>query len=142
MISEAIAGAVIGGGLRLAPELLRLIDAVNERRHELAMQRIHLEFTARIGATRVPDELTPGDEALVGMFMRQEARAARRWPWIDAVASLVRPSVTGLLLALYVVVKMDGLLRGSPAYGPEDMAMLNAVLAFWFLGRVWDRKTP
>jgi hypothetical protein len=66
----------------------------------------------------------------------QAAAAAKRWPVVAALAALVRPTVTWALLALYVAIR----LAAQQTYGEADIELLSSVLAFWFLGRVWERK--
>lgn len=71
-------------------------------------------------------------------------------PWADALNFLVRPLVTYILVVMYVMVKVamyavavrsglsgwESVLR---IYDDEDRAVLSGVLAFWFVGRVYDK---
>ena len=41
---ETLLGGVFGGILRLAPEVFKLFDRANERKHELAMVQAEMEF--------------------------------------------------------------------------------------------------
>lgn len=134
----ALFGAVGGGALRLAPEVLKYFDARAERAHELKMQEIQLEFTKVLGQTRVPEKtLDDVDMAvLASRFVdRTEEVADGQWPWVAAASALVRPAVTWWLVALYSVVKIASLASGHLSYDDNDLAMLNGVLTFWFLNR-------
>jgi hypothetical protein len=130
---------IVGGGLRAAPEVLKSLDAWGERRHELAMQKLQIEYVRAFGTSRLDEVVGPVTEMQIeGMreqfIDRATSIATKRWPAIAAFAALVRPSVTWALLLLYLTV------RSSTSYGPDDMALLAGVVSFWFVGRVWERQ--
>lgn len=136
MLSEAFLGTVLGGALRIAPEVLRSFNERSERKHELAMQEHHLKYVKEVGPGRAEDFGPPPTatemQALGELYI---AKATARSPrWVSLLAALVRPSVTFALVLVYIVML---LVRGE--YGPEDMSLLSSVVSFWFTGRVWDR---
>lgn len=145
MITEALSGTVLGGLLRLAPEALRWLDRRDERRHELKLQEIELKFARQL-QVRGSDNAVPvfsagALEALRESYIQEQAAvASKRYPLVAVFASLVRPSVTWALLLLYVGVRVYSLTTGISVYGPEDIELFSSVLAFWFLGRVWERS--
>lgn len=59
---ETLAGGLLDGAFRLAPELLKWLDRKDERGHELAMQNKVLEFEKLLGAHRM-DEIGAGIDA-------------------------------------------------------------------------------
>jgi hypothetical protein len=140
MLSEALLGSALGGALRLAPEWLKYLDARNERAHELEMQK--LVVANPVAAGEGGPVVTAGDiEALKAVYVeRSAARAAKRYPWIDVPAALVRPVVTGWLVALYSFVRLTELSLGLRTYGADDLAIFSGVLSFWFISRVWDKR--
>jgi hypothetical protein len=141
VISEALTGALLGGLLRLAPEALKAIDRRGERAHELRMQELEfrwLKARNAHGNVGLLPSFAPGalDAMRESYIQDQAAAAAKRWPVVAALAALVRPTVTWALLALYVAIR----LAAQQTYGEADIELLSSVLAFWFLGRVWERK--
>lgn len=146
MVAEAFIGAVGGGLLRLAPEALKVLDNISQRRHELAMQEIELKFVKALGGQARGGDFGPivSDTAFDGLreqlLAKQAQRAEKRYPWIGAVSALVRPSVTFALVGMYVCVRIFGVYKGLYAYGVDDIQLLSGILAFWFVGRVWERS--
>jgi hypothetical protein len=139
MVLEALSGGILGGVLRMAPEVLKLADRITERKHELAMQKLELQFAKlapKNGSGVVPfvpeSSLALMREAAIA---DQQERAARRYPFIDVVSSLVRPTVTWSLLALYAGVRISALALGHGGYGDVDLGLFSSVLSFWFLNR-------
>lgn len=133
-------GAALGGLLRLAPEWLRYVDARNERRHELEMQRLAITAPATAGG-EAPIVTAQDIEALKTLYVeRAQTRAAKRYPWVDAATALVRPAATAWLLILYSIVRLSELQAGRFSYDVDDISLLSGVLSFWFLSRVWDRR--
>lgn len=146
MFSEAVVGAAGGGLLRLAPEIIRVLEGISQRRHEERLQKIELQFAKLLGAPRGFDASMPLPDSTIeamreGYISEQASRANRRYPIIAAITALVRPSVTYSLVALYAIVRLTAVASGQE-YGPADMELLSGVLSFWFLGRVWERVRP
>ena len=52
---ETLLGGILGGFLRLVPELLKWLDRAGERKHELCMQDKALEFERLRGAGRMAE---------------------------------------------------------------------------------------
>lgn len=152
---ETLFGGLLGGIFRIAPELMKLFDRANERKHELAMLSAEMEFAKIRGeiamrqaeAAMTVAELDAMTEAL--KEQGQTARAAGKW--VAAISALVRPLVTYWFVVLYSLVKILGMSLAIQAGGDwkdvivkswsqDDMAMLMLVLTFWFVGRVWERQ--
>jgi hypothetical protein len=145
VISEAFTGALVGGAMRLAPEVVRFLDRRNERAHEIELQKIELKFAQEVGvrggAPNMPIFTDGAIEAMrEGYIQQQTNTAAQRFPWVAVLAAVVRPAVTWALLGLYIVVRLAQLSSGAAAYGDVDIELLSSVLAFWFLGRVYERR--
>jgi hypothetical protein len=70
--------------------------------------------------------------------------------WVDALNFLVRPLTTYYFLGLYGLVKLSTVIVALRAndpwvsiiqcWSPDDAAILSGILAFWFVGRVFDKK--
>lgn len=151
---ETLLGGVFGGALRLAPEIFKIFDRKNERSHELAMLKAEMEFTRLRGeiamrqteATMTVAELDTMAEA----FKEQSRTASKAGKIVSAVSALVRPTVTYLFVFLFAAVKIAAYLialqQGGDwkmvlveLWGVDDMAVLNMILSFWFVGRVYER---
>ena len=162
-------GGLLGGLFRFLPELLKYLDAKNDRQHELAMQDKMLAFQQLKGDQRVEEIQTQGQqdwntgalEAIKSAIVSQ-AEMKSGIKILDALSMLVRPMITYAIFGLYCIVKIAHLMivvvvawqstDGNTAayavaigqaitsvWGESDMAMLGSILNFWFLGRVFDR---
>lgn len=153
---EALASSLIGGVLRIAPEALKLFDRKNERAHELAMLNAEMEFAK----ARAESDMRQADVNLTGkeidamaQALKEQGQTARAAGWfVAALSALVRPLVTYWFVTMYSAVKITGMTLAVAAgadwkevlvqsWTDEDMAMLWMLLTFWFVGRVWERKS-
>lgn len=153
---ETLLGGLLGGGFRLAPEILKWLDRKGERGHELAMQDKALEFEQLRGAQKMA-EIGASAEAAWHTSTLETLREAIRAQgektgvaWADALSSSVRPVITYWFMALYCAAKMavfaSAVMAGVGwstavllAWTEADQALWAGVLNFWFLGRVFER---
>jgi hypothetical protein len=151
---ETLMGGVFGGLLRLAPEALKFFDAKNERSHELRMLEAEMKFAqvkGEIAMRQTEAQMTMAEVDAIGeAFKEQSATARSAGKWVAAVSALVRPFVTYLFVMAYAAVKVAAFLIALEQngdwkqvaltmWGVDDMAVLNMVLSFWFVGRVYER---
>ena len=151
---EALLGGVFGGLLRLAPEALKFFDAKNERKHELAM----LEAEGRIAKDKAEAamreteaRMTIAELDAIGEALKEQGSTAQAAGKIVAgISALVRPFVTYLFVIAYATVKIAAFILAldqggewkavlTSMCGEDDMAVLNMILSFWFVGRVYER---
>lgn len=151
---ETLLGGLFGGLLRLAPEALKFFTQKGEQKHELAMLEAEMRFAQVKGeiamrqteAQMQISELTAMTEAI----REQSATAQAAGQVVSAISALVRPFVTYLFVFAYSAVKvaafMIALEQGgdwkqvlTTMWDAEDMAVLNLVISFWFVGRVYER---
>lgn len=151
---ETLFGGLLGGIFRILPEAMKLFDRANERKHELAMVQSEMEFAKIRGeiamreteATMTVAELDAMTEALKG----QASMAKAGGKFVSAISALVRPIITYWFVGLYSAYKIAGMViaheQGArwldilrDGWSVDDMAMLNLILTFWFVGRVWER---
>jgi hypothetical protein len=151
---EALLGGVFGGLLRLAPEALKFFDAKNERKHELAM----LEAEGRIAKEKAEAamreteaRMTIAELDAIGEALKEQGTTAQAAGKIVAgISALVRPFVTYLFVIAYATVKIAAFVLAleqggewkavlTSMWGEDDMAVLNMILSFWFIGRVYER---
>ncbi|MFZ3105389.1 MAG: hypothetical protein WA096_11890 [Smithella sp.] len=151
-----ILSGIFGGVLRLAPELLKFLDAKNDRKHELDMQDKALEFQKlkgdqrldEIGAQGAADWNTGAINALKTAIEGQDRPSGIRW--IDGFSKLMRPLITfqwvvllypGVIVATFVLLIINGVPvvdALNKVFGPEEKALVSFIVDFWFVGRVLE----
>jgi hypothetical protein len=151
---ETLLGGVFGGLLRLAPEALKFFDRKNERAHELAMVDAEMKFAqvkGEVAMRQTEAQMTMAEvEAIGEAFKEQSTTAQAAGKVVAGISALVRPFVTYLFVIAYATVKVSAFLIAVSQngdwkevlvtmWGVDDMAVLNMVLSFWFVGRVYER---
>jgi hypothetical protein len=153
---ETLLGGVFGGLLRLAPEALKLWDRKAEREHELKMTSLEHDFAKtqsetmlRLGHQQVQ---VREFEAIAQASEEQSKTSVAAGPLIAGINALVRPITTYLFLAAYFWVKV-ALWSMAAASGTDwqtivvnlwskdDVTILFMIISFWFVGRVYERKS-
>ena len=152
---ESLLGGVFGGLLRLAPEVFKVFDRANERKHELAMLSAEMEFAkvrGEIAMRQTEAVMTMAEmDTMAEAFKEQSRTAQAAGKLVAAISALVRPTVTYMFLALYAAVKVAAFLialeQGGnwkdvlvTMWGADDLAVFNMILSFWFVGRVYERS--
>lgn len=149
--------SLLGGGLmRSLPEFLNLWNKRTDNAHELAMldRQVELEKT-RAGA-RMDEITTQGDiDQTLALLDAQKTALAGQMQvvgirWVDALNFLVRPLTTYYFLGMYGLVKLAMIIVALRAVDPwvaiiqcwseNDVTIMSGILAFWFVGRVWDKQ--
>jgi hypothetical protein len=155
MIVESLFGGLLGGLLRLAPEVLKFLDQKNARQHELAMmdkefQVAQLKLEGTLRATEAQADMSRLDA--IGEALKGQADMARAGgKWVSAISALVRPLVTYWFVALYSAHKVALLAQAHfegqawksifvTSWGEQDWAIFSMILVFWFVGRVHERQ--
>lgn len=145
--------AMLGGGaMRLAPEILKLFTVKADNAHELAMmdkqyalaQLNVTQAAAQMDSAEVLALLQAQGQALAGQMQKTG------FAWVDALNFLVRPLTTYYFLGCYGIVKTAMIAVAIRSTDPwaaiiqcwneQDSAILSAILAFYFVGRVCDKK--
>lgn len=152
--TSGILGSVLGGLFRLAPEILKQFDRVNERGHELKMFTVQTDLERQRGTQRLEEKYvdysTEQLNAIQEAFREQSQTATKSYMWVAALSALVRPLVTYVLFGMYVLTKVviisyalthsaDWSLVLQANWTTEDFAMLNMILTFWFVGRTIEK---
>lgn len=152
--TSGILGSVLGGIFRLAPEVIKQFDRVNERVHEYKMFTLQTNVELQRGALRVEEKYvdysTEQLAAIQEAFREQAQTASKSYMWVSALSALVRPLVTYVLFGMYVLTKIvvisyalahnaDWSLVLQTNWNTEDFAMLNMILTFWFVGRTIEK---
>lgn len=149
--------SMFGGGLmRMLPELLGLLNKRTDNSHELAMMDKQIELQkSKAADDRETIQVQGNIDQTLAMLDAQKATLQSQmqklgiW-WVDALNFLVRPLTTYYFLGFYGLVKIAMIVVALRAADPwvaiikcwsqDDAAILSGILAFWFVGRVFDKK--
>jgi hypothetical protein len=162
---STLGGLLISG----LPKLLEYFQNRADQQHELALARIQTEkelqmlaqgFAAqqRIEEIRTDQIAMQTDaEMTVAAYDHDKAVLAKAAGWVSSYVGTVRPTVTYIFilelcainawLAYFVyshpglVVTIDDLVRVADIiFSSDEMAMLGAIIGFWFGSRSWNKK--
>ncbi|WP_428246741.1 hypothetical protein [Ferrovibrio sp.] len=148
-------GGLIGGLLRLVPEVLKLFQAKGDRAHELAMRKLDAEIAMSGGEQRIREKETEGwwaaeverAKALAAAVAAQGKRTGIRW--VDGFNAFTRPGITWYFALLFGAAKIAifvvALNGGSGVanavlllWTPADTQAFFGILGFWFVGRTFE----
>ena len=152
---ETLFGCLLGGVFRLVPEFLKIWDAKDSRKHELAMMDREFEF-AKIRAERemhtVDAQVDIAHMDALGEALKGQAEMAKAGGKLAAfLSALVRPLVTYWFVVLYSSVKIAMMLVAYEqsadwkavlieSWNPEDMGIFTGIIAFWFVSRSFEKR--
>jgi hypothetical protein len=154
--ASGILGSIFGGLFRLAPEVLKFWDRKDDRKHELAMYGLQIDLEKTKGQVRIEEKYIDygiaQTQAIQTAFEGQAKEAAASYRWVAALSALVRPMVTYILFGMYVAFKITIIVHAVNSganwidiarnhWTPDDFAMLNMILTFWFLGRSIEKRS-
>lgn len=144
-----------GGALRLAPEILSFFDKKNERIHELALQDKQIELAKLQQAEKLQEITAEGANQVAQATAQQFIEALKGQSQlvgnkiVDGLNMLVRPLTTYYIVGLwgakktaeiFIAMQLSGIDALVKTWTDSDQAMLSGVLAFWFIGRCFDKK--
>ena len=154
--ASGILGSIFGGLFRLAPEVLKFFDRKDDRKHELAMYGLQIDLEKTKGQVKIEEKYIDygiaQTQAIQTAFEGQAKEAAASYRWVAALSALVRPMVTYVLFGMYVAFKITIIVHAVNSganwidiarnhWTPDDFAMLNMILTFWFLGRSIEKRS-
>jgi hypothetical protein len=156
----SILSAIFGFAAPFLPELLKWFRDKDDKRHELEMFRMQMEFAAREHQMKMAELESMADieEAKVlhqpiQSYGVQLIDAADKWAtstwgkWLitpafyafallDFIAGIVRPGITVAVVAFYISYKWAVLQAAGgnimAVWGDNDWAMVTLVLSYWF----------
>lgn len=144
--------------MRLMPEVFAFLNKKKDNEHELAM----LDKQAELEKTRVSarmDEIRyQGDvDQVLALYGTQKAALDSQMQktgmaFVDALNFLVRPLTTYYFLILYGLAKLAMFVLATQngiggwesilkLYDENDRAILSGIISFWFVGRIFDKKS-
>jgi hypothetical protein len=153
----SLVGGGLGGVLRVVPEVMKLVQAKDERKHELEMTKLQIEVEAKRSQEQINVLGAQGENQDVAAQQAIFLEAVKSQgqitgvKWIDAVNSTVRPFLTYWWMILFTVYKTcmiyyawnatNGLKEfASKIWDSGDGATLAMILSFWFVDRVFKHQ--
>jgi len=151
---ETIFGGVLGGLLRLAPEVLKFFSHKKDLDHEYRMMQAEMEiakFRVELGFRQVEAQVEVEQLSAIAQAAKEQGQTARAaGKFVAAISALVRPLVTYWFVVLYSVVKILGMALAIDqggnwkeviisAWSKDDMAILFMILGFWFVSRTIEK---
>ena len=136
-------GSLLGFISSAFPDLLRLWQDHQDRKHELAILDRQMEQMRLGHAQRLEEIAVEADIAESKALYRHDSRPSGV-KWVDGLRASVRPVITYAFFllfttvktaALYVLVNEQGLsiIQALPKiWDPETQALFAAVMSFWF----------
>lgn len=149
---ETLLGSLLGGGFRFLQAWMESREKQRDRDHEYKMMELQGSLAEKADERRFRElGMTLDHQAEiqiiqgVGMATQAQSSEAKEAggsaAWLSAT---IRPLTTYLLLLFYLFAKIaqvamawqtQGMQSLVTTYGEADMALLSAVLGFWFVNR-------
>ena len=153
MILEGLFGALLGGIMRLAPEVIKFFNSKADNDHEYRMYQLQTELVKVKGEFAVEEKYVDYSVAQLGAlseaYKEQASAVSKASQWVANASAMVRPGITYAVFSLYAVFKISavvlGISTGQPwidvfgVWGMDDMAMLNMIISYWFVGRSLEK---
>ncbi len=136
-------GSLLGFISSAFPDLLRLWQDHQDRKHELAILDRQME-QMRLGHTQRLEEIAVETDIAESKALYRHDSRPSGVKWVDGLRASVRPVITYAFFllfsavktaALYVLIADQGLtaVQALPQiWDPETQALFAAVMSFWF----------
>jgi hypothetical protein len=162
---STLGGLLISG----LPKLLEYFQNKADQNHELALARVQTErelqlaaagfaAQAKIEEIRTEQVAMETDAKMTEAALAHDAKVLEKAAsWVSSYVGTVRPTVTYIFvlelvainafMAWYLyqtpglITNMDDIIRYSDLiFSSDEMAMLGAIIGFWFGSRNWGKK--
>lgn len=152
-----ILGAVLGLLGSALPEVFKLFKDHSDKKHEKEMLQLQLQMQEKLVQLRIQEAQAIADVKVYDFAAVSTPQPSGKW-WIDLINALaylyntsVRPTVTYLLIGLYMFVKLAQVKVLTSAgvqwytaltqvWSGADGEFVGAVVAFWFGSRQFLRR--
>ena len=150
LLGGGLLGSIFGGIFRLIPEVLKLLDKANERKHELNMFRLQTDLEKLRGEFKMEEKYVDYSiqqlDTIKEAFREQSETAKNAGQFVSAISALVRPGITWCFFFMYAAVKIAALVIAfqtnapwyevlSKSWDSNDFGVFTMCLTFWFVGR-------
>ena len=141
--------SLLGFATSALPKLLHLYQDKQDRKHELAILDRQLE-QQRLDHSQRLEEIQVQSDTLERQALYHYDNHNTRIAWVEALRASVRPIVTYLFVALFLVVKISALVallqQGLPLteslqsiWDDNAQALFAAIMSFWFGHRAFEK---
>lgn len=144
--------------MRLMPEVFSFLNKKKDYEHELAMLDRQAELEKTRAASKMEEVRYQGDvDQVLALFASQKSALEGQMQktgmkLVDALNFLVRPLTTYYFLVLYGLAKLAMFVLATQSgmggwesilklYDENDRAILSGIISFWFVGRIFDKKS-
>ena len=153
----SLVGGGLGGAMRVVPEVMKLLQAKDERKHELAMTKVQLEIDAQRSKGQIEvlqaqgeNQDVAGQQAIFLEAVKSQGQLTGV-KWIDAVNSTVRPFLTYWWMGIFTAYKISVIYDawtsttaikefGARIWDANDWGILSMIITFWFVDRVFKHQ--
>lgn len=149
LLANLFSGGVIGGLLRLAPEIIHLFTAKAEAQrhrddlsHELNMFQAQASHELAMAEKNITAQKIDQDTSWIKAVA--EANRPTGIKWVDALNATVRPVVTYWFFGIFALIRTVDLIKTAVmgTYGEmqalwttDDQQLLGTILGYWFIDR-------
>ena len=159
ILSGGLLGSIFGGLFRLAPEVLKFFDKMNEREHELLMFSRQCELEqlrvqqrlAEIGAQREAAVDVGVMDAFNAAIQQQAEMVKAAGGWAASLSASVRPVVTYWIMALWSFIHVWFAWQAYRAGASPEVvfktmmtvdfcALVSGTINYWFLDRTLKQR--
>jgi hypothetical protein len=162
---STLGGLLISG----LPKLLEFFQNKADQKHELALARVQTERELQLAAAGFAAQLKIEEVRTEQVAMETDARMTeaalahdakvleKAASWVSSYVGTVRPTVTYIFVIELVAINafmawylyqtpglinnIDDVVRYADLiFSSDEMAMLGAIIGFWFGSRNWDKK--
>jgi len=150
LAGSGVIGSLFGGLFRLAPELLKLWDRKDERRHELSMLKVQADLEKVKGDYKMEERYVDFSvaqmNAIAAATEAEGKIASNSYKWVSALSAMVRPVISLTIFLFYVILKLTFVVNGfymgmdwstivAQSWTNDDFMVLTMVLTYYFIAR-------
>ena len=147
---STLIGAICGFGASVTPEVIGLVKAERDHKHDIALKELELQAADKNYTFQLANNALTGSTEELKALLTADA-GIQSTPFFNALRASVRPVVTYLLVLMFCIVKL-ALLSSLFLYhdvkfteavvllwDTDTMSILAAVLSFWFGSRAMEQ---
>jgi len=146
----SLLGSALGFGTSIIPSVLELFQQKQKDKQELAMLEAKGKYASQLSSLKLNELDAQADISEIQGIHASMAAANAKSGFAAALSGSVRPVVTYLLVALFLTVKISGLMyamgNGVPfrdataeIWDTETQLLFSSVISFWFGSRAFQK---
>ena len=147
----ALLSPIFGAAINLLPSLLGLFEKAQSNKHEIELTRLKLDVAIQTAQLGIDLEEVKA-ATIEGQSVRDHDSKLDGGKFINALRASIRPVVTYIFFAMFVVIKVSAayvmIHAGadiptmlSAVWDGETIALFGAIMGFWFGSRAIERMS-